>query len=215
MVDEINPNPAPVSPAPVIVETVEVTKSNLKLYSIVGLSIFVVILLVSSLVFVLVKNNGVKDYGTNFDGFVSAAKLCQPSKVLYNASIDLMGLRNDTYVYEIKLNGIKNNTCLFYTEIVDYISTGNKSELPPLSFFKMLNKTCSIPVEMIETEFEYWKSGSPKAFSNKSYCVYAEQVSLDVSEPQTNPTSNQSQTKTVFNRSQINNSAPQIIPSSP
>jgi len=153
-----------------------------KVYKYLIIGIVVAIVIIAGLFFLklssMKQTSELKDYGTNFESFVSQAKSCEPSKVLYNVSLDLMGLRTDTWIYEMKIKGIENDDCLFYMEIVNYTSNPAQEGLPPVDFFKSLNKTCNIPLDMVEKEFEYLKAGSPLAFSNKSYCIYAEQVTM-------------------------------------
>ena len=161
-----------------------------KVYKYLIIGIVVAIVVIAGLVvmkFSLKTSSDIKDYNSDFEGFMSQAKTCEPSKVLYNVSANLFGLRNDTWTYEMRFDGVEDDACLFHMEIVDYFSDGQRvNDTPLLEMFKGLNKTCNIPLEMIETEFEYWKSGSPQAFSNKSYCVYTEQVTMNAGGQQTN-----------------------------
>lgn len=153
----------------------ESQKRSLSLWTIYG-SILLGLLILTAVFLAINKKDTIKikDYSSDVEGFVMAAKDCEPSKVRWNISVEIMGLRSDT-LYELKLKGIENGTCSFYMEIINYTDFGPIDQSPPSELFRGLNKTCNIPIEMVNQEFEYWKSGSPRAFSNSSYCTQFEQ----------------------------------------
>ncbi len=170
-----------------------------KVYKYLIIGIVIAVILIAGLVLIkflsIKQTSELKDYGTNFESFVSQSKSCEPSKVLYNVSLDILGMRTDTWTYEMRIKGIDNGSCLFYMEIINYTTNLTQEGLPSVDFFKSLNKTCNIPLDMVEKEFEYWKAGSPLAFSNKSYCIYAEQVTMTTDGQETsNPNGQQTNT---------------------
>ena len=134
----------------------ENSTNSSKLWLVIGSVIAIIVIAV--IIFLLIgkkTSSEVTDFGTNFDGFITkAVKTCEPSQVIYTFHSDIPGLRSDT-TYLMKLNGAQNGSCSFYMELTNYTSNEPGAEAPPLELFIGLNKTCNIPIDMVEQEFEY------------------------------------------------------------